>query len=215
MSSASCGVRATTSAPGRDRMLLRMRGRLGTGTERVVGRRHHVRDCSRRACLCPPATASGGLSDRRPSRSAAGDRALERDGERRADERRARPHTSQVPSGETREEKARRRPARARTRPARRARRAPCSARAAAARRDRLTSGAWTAPWRHSPMPKAPIDDAEEHGGGAPVATLPPTSDTATQQPAQRTPSSASIRMRRCPSESWRSEAARARSRRC
>ena len=43
-------ARATSSAAGRDRMLLRMRGRLGTGTQRLVGRRHHVRHCTIVAC---------------------------------------------------------------------------------------------------------------------------------------------------------------------
>ena len=40
VSSATCGARATTSAPGRGPVLLRMRGRLGNGTERVVDRVH-------------------------------------------------------------------------------------------------------------------------------------------------------------------------------
>ena len=68
-SSATCGARATSSAPGRGRVLLRMRGRLGTGTERVVGRGHHVRHSSRRRLRAAHAQAAG---DRRPADRASG-----------------------------------------------------------------------------------------------------------------------------------------------
>ena len=45
----------------RGRALLRMRGKLGTGTERVVGRQRRVRHSRRAACVC---TIAGGASCR-------------------------------------------------------------------------------------------------------------------------------------------------------
>ena len=51
VSSATCAVRAASSAAGRGRVLLRMRGRLGMGTEGIVGRWSHVRHSSRPACV--------------------------------------------------------------------------------------------------------------------------------------------------------------------
>ena len=89
---------------------------------------------------------------------------------------------------------------RGRSRPATRAPTAPCSDPTRPGSARSATSGPCTAPWRHSPTPNAAMTVASRTAAATPV-TQTPANGTRSQQPAQRRPRSARIRIRRCPSD--------------